>query len=57
MIGKAKRVASRFIARNRRSPAIKLLHRFEGFVHYSYENVGLDLEINGEYGVICGVPA
>jgi FkbM family methyltransferase len=41
-----------FIARNRRTPAVKLLHKLERFVHYGYVNVGVDIKTNGEYQLI-----
>lgn len=49
---RAKDAAWRLIARNRRSSAVRLLHRFAGFVDHAYRNVGLDLEINGECHII-----
>jgi FkbM family methyltransferase len=49
---RAKKAASNYIARNRRSLSVKLLNKFSGFVHHAYQNVGLDMETNGESHLI-----
>jgi FkbM family methyltransferase len=51
-LDRAKDLARRLIACNRRSRAVRLLHKFSGFVDQAYRNVGLDLEVDGESALI-----
>jgi FkbM family methyltransferase len=52
MILRTKDAVWRLIARNHRSSAVKMLHRFSTFINGAYRNNGLDPEIDGEYHII-----
>ena len=52
MIRPIKNALWRFIARNRRSSAVRVLHKFSHFVNDAYRNNGLNPAIDGEYHII-----